>query len=79
MKDWREQATPFQRKVYDALLKIPKGQVRTYAQVARMIAKPNPPPALRPGGGVQGFLHTRAVQGWAQGVGRTGQNEGQAE
>ncbi|MDO8730839.1 MAG: MGMT family protein [Candidatus Omnitrophota bacterium] len=33
--------TPFQRKVYAALLKIPKGQVRTYAQVARMIGKPN--------------------------------------
>ena len=32
--------TPFQKKVYDALLKIPKGQVRTYAQVARMIGKP---------------------------------------
>lgn len=40
MKDWREQVTPFQRKVYEALLKIPKGQVRTYAQVARMIGKP---------------------------------------
>jgi len=33
--------TPFQKKVYDALLKIPKGQVRTYAQVARMIGRPN--------------------------------------
>ena len=32
--------TPFQRKVYNALLKIPKGQVRTYAQVARMIGRP---------------------------------------
>ena len=34
------ECTPFQRKVYDALLKIPKGQVRTYAQVARMIGRP---------------------------------------
>ncbi len=32
--------TPFQRKVYEALLKIPKGQVRTYAQIARMIGRP---------------------------------------
>ncbi len=37
---WREQCTPFQRKVYEAILKIPKGQVRTYAQVARMIGQP---------------------------------------
>ncbi len=40
MKDWREQVTPFQRKVYRAIQRIPKGQVRTYAQVARMIGKP---------------------------------------
>lgn len=39
--DWRNQVTPFQRKVYEALLKIPKGQVLTYAQVARMIGRPN--------------------------------------
>lgn len=32
--------TPFQRRVYEALLKIPKGQVRTYAEVARMIGRP---------------------------------------
>ena len=37
---WREQAAPFQRKVYEALLRIPRGQVRTYAQVARMIGRP---------------------------------------
>ena len=41
MRDWRRQTTPFQRKVYEALLRIPKGQVRTYSQVARMIGKPN--------------------------------------
>lgn len=39
-KNWRTQVTPFQRKVYEALLKIPKGQVRTYAQVAQMIGRP---------------------------------------
>lgn len=39
-KDWREQTTPFQRKVYEAILKIPRGQVRTYAEVARMIKRP---------------------------------------
>jgi methylated-DNA-[protein]-cysteine S-methyltransferase len=38
---WKEECTPFQRKVYEAVLKIPKGQVRTYAQVARMIGRPN--------------------------------------
>ncbi len=40
MKDWNEQSTLFQRKVYQVLLKIPKGQVRTYAQIARMIGQP---------------------------------------
>ena len=41
MKNWRRQVTPFQWKVYEAILRIPKGQVRTYAEVARMIEKPN--------------------------------------
>jgi len=40
VKDWNEQSTLFQRKVYQVLLKIPKGQVRTYAQIARMIGQP---------------------------------------
>ncbi len=39
-KGWRSQTTTFQRKVYEAILRIPKGQVRTYAQVARTIGKP---------------------------------------
>ena len=34
------ESTPFQRRVYEAILRIPKGQVRTYAQVARIIGKP---------------------------------------
>ena len=38
--DWRVEVTPFQRKVYEAILKIPKGQVRTYGQVARAIGRP---------------------------------------
>ena len=38
--DWRDECTLFQQKVYEAILKIPKGQVRTYAQVARAIGKP---------------------------------------
>lgn len=38
--DWKNQCTPFQRKVYEELLRIPKGQVRTYAQIARKIGKP---------------------------------------
>ncbi len=32
--------TPFQQKVYRAILKIPKGQVWTYGLVARMIGQP---------------------------------------
>ena len=39
-ENWREQVTPFQRKVYEAILRIPKGQVRTYGQVARAIGRP---------------------------------------
>ncbi len=39
--NWKQQVTPFQRKVYEAILKIPAGQTRSYAQVARMIGKPN--------------------------------------
>ncbi|MBI3318583.1 MAG: MGMT family protein [Candidatus Omnitrophica bacterium] len=41
MRNWREQCTEFQRRVYEAVLRIPKGEVRTYAQVARMIGKPD--------------------------------------
>jgi O-6-methylguanine DNA methyltransferase len=37
--DWSKY-TPFQTKVYKAILKIPKGQVWTYGQVARKIGKP---------------------------------------
>ena len=32
--------TPFQQKVYRAILKIPKGQVWTYKQVAEKIGQP---------------------------------------
>lgn len=35
-----EKYTPFQQKVYKAILKIPKGQVWTYKQVAAKIGKP---------------------------------------
>ena len=37
---WRKECTPFQKKVYEAVLGIPKGQVRTYAEIARAIAQP---------------------------------------
>jgi methylated-DNA-[protein]-cysteine S-methyltransferase len=37
---WRRQCTPFQRTVYEAVLTIPSGQVRTYAEVARAIGRP---------------------------------------
>lgn len=33
--------TPFQQKVYKALLKVPKGKVVTYKQLAVMIGKPH--------------------------------------
>jgi methylated-DNA-[protein]-cysteine S-methyltransferase len=32
--------TAFQKKVYDVVRKIPKGQTMTYAQVAKAIGKP---------------------------------------
>lgn len=34
------QATPFQKRVWKALLEIPKGEVRTYAWIARKIGRP---------------------------------------
>ena len=40
VENWRKECTPFQRKVYLVVLRIPKGQVRTYAWVARAIGKP---------------------------------------
>jgi len=41
-------ATPFQRKVYQIMAQIPKGEVRTYAWLAQKIEKPQ---ALRAVGG----------------------------
>ncbi len=37
---WQEESTVFQRKVYEAILRIPRGQVRTYAQIARAVGSP---------------------------------------
>ena len=37
---WQKETTLFQRRVYEAILKIPKGQVRTYGQVAQMMGLP---------------------------------------
>jgi O-6-methylguanine DNA methyltransferase len=34
-------ATPFQRRVFDALLKVPAGQVVTYGELARAIGRPS--------------------------------------
>ena len=39
--EWKSQVTLFQRKVYEAILKIPKGQVRSYGWVAKAIGAPN--------------------------------------
>lgn len=33
--------TPFQKKVWDAIMNIPKGQVRTYKEIAVSIGHPN--------------------------------------
>jgi methylated-DNA-[protein]-cysteine S-methyltransferase len=33
--------TPFQRKVFEAVLRIPRGDVRTYKEIAAEIGKPN--------------------------------------
>lgn len=38
--EWREESTVFQRRVYEAVLRIPKGEVRTYAQIARAVGRP---------------------------------------
>ena len=35
-----QECTPFQRKVYKAILKIPPGEVRSYAWVAKKIDRP---------------------------------------
>jgi AraC family transcriptional regulator of adaptative response/methylated-DNA-[protein]-cysteine methyltransferase len=35
-----EQGTPFQQKVWKELSKIPSGQTRTYAEIAKKIGKP---------------------------------------
>lgn len=43
--------TPFQRRVWDALLRIPYGETRTYAQIAREIGHPT---ATRAVGGANG-------------------------
>ncbi|MDE1798728.1 MAG: MGMT family protein [Candidatus Micrarchaeota archaeon] len=37
---WKK-LTPFQRKVLAAVYRIPRGEVRTYAQVARAAGHPN--------------------------------------
>lgn len=38
--DWGEEATELEREVLGALAKIPRGEVRTYAWVARQIGRP---------------------------------------
>jgi O-6-methylguanine DNA methyltransferase len=39
--DWAEGITDIEREVLDALTHIPKGEVRTYAWVARQVGRPN--------------------------------------
>jgi O-6-methylguanine DNA methyltransferase len=38
--DWGEEATELEREVLNTLLRIPRGEVRTYAWVARQIGRP---------------------------------------
>src|SRR5262249_39474176 len=38
---WAPGGTPFQQKVWKALLRIPYGETRTYAQVAKLVGKPS--------------------------------------
>ncbi|PIQ82453.1 MAG: hypothetical protein COV76_03495 [Candidatus Omnitrophica bacterium CG11_big_fil_rev_8_21_14_0_20_64_10] len=40
ISSWRSQVTAFQRKVYEALLKIPRGKVVTYGELARRVGRP---------------------------------------
>ena len=40
MKSQSESITPFQKKVFDFVRQIPKGQTVTYQQVAQRIGKP---------------------------------------
>lgn len=37
---WPEKATPFQRAVWEGLLQIPAGEVRTYGELAAVIGRP---------------------------------------
>lgn len=39
-KDWPNPASSFQRKVYEVVRQIPRGEVRTYAWVAKQIGNP---------------------------------------
>lgn len=49
--DWHDQGSPFDREVWAVLLTIPRGEVWSYAQVARRIGKPG---AARAVGGAVG-------------------------
>ena len=40
MKEVKRQPTPFEKLVYSAVQKIPKGEVRSYEWVARKIGRP---------------------------------------
>jgi methylated-DNA-[protein]-cysteine S-methyltransferase len=40
------QGTPFRRQVWEALCSIPYGEVRSYAEIAKQVGKPNGPRAI---------------------------------
>ena len=44
--DWSTITSPFQRAVLKAVLSIPYGQTRTYAQIARQVGHPSAPRAI---------------------------------
>ncbi len=50
--------TPFQKKVWDALLEIPKGETRSYGQIAKAVGKPD---AVRAVGAANGANYLAIV------------------
>ena len=61
--------TPFQRKVWDALLTIPFGETRSYAEVARQIGRPR---AVRAVGAANGRNPVSIVAPCHRVIGSTG-------
>jgi len=65
--------TPFQRQVWDALLTIPFGETRSYAQIAHQIGRPN---AVRAVGAANGANPIAIVAPCHRVIGSSGQLTG---